>query len=377
MKKLLLTVSFAFIAVLSSLSFAQSGVYTYNTSDPTSCNGGAFLDSSLVTSNEQWYGNGNVLQMGGTAISNLCAGTYTVTYLDSNGNSVTVTFTIGSGSGSPCSGFTAYVSTTDATNSTTCDGTADVIAYGGTAPYSYLWDNGATTTTQSGLCAGTYNCYVTDANGCSASSSGYVYDATSGTIDSILIFTNNSFPNGTVIDTLNMVLIEDCAIDYSTVVSASITNAVPMTVDTVLITWSLYDVNGNVVATYTVPYFNSNPAAGIYSATLIVYCAQKSINYNTIQITDQFSMNPSTASISESSVESDFIVVNPFNETIAVNFETTSERTIVLSDMSGKVIFKGQSSEASVNIDATSVLAGMYILSVQEGSSIISKKLIK
>lgn len=46
------------------------------------------------------------------------------------------------------------------------DGSSLVTPIGGTAPYSYLWSNGQTTATATGLTTGNYWAYVTDANGC-------------------------------------------------------------------------------------------------------------------------------------------------------------------------------------------------------------------
>jgi hypothetical protein len=51
------------------------------------------------------------------------------------------------------------------------DGTASVSATGGTPTYNYLWSNGQTTNTATGLASGTYNLTITDANGCAISSS--------------------------------------------------------------------------------------------------------------------------------------------------------------------------------------------------------------
>jgi len=47
-----------------------------------------------------------------------------------------------------------------------CDGSAIATGMGGTAPYTYLWDdlNNQTTLTANGLCVGTYNVTVTDAS---------------------------------------------------------------------------------------------------------------------------------------------------------------------------------------------------------------------
>ncbi|MFC5409367.1 hypothetical protein ACFPMF_08625 [Larkinella bovis] len=97
-------------------------------------------------------------------ISGLVAGAYSVTVTDGNGCFVTNQVTI-----SDLAGPSVVVSNTAVSCNSTSTGLALAVASGGTAPYTYLWSNGATSSSVSGLAAGAYSVIVRDANGCQAS----------------------------------------------------------------------------------------------------------------------------------------------------------------------------------------------------------------
>ncbi|HRX64100.1 MAG TPA: T9SS type A sorting domain-containing protein, partial [Candidatus Absconditabacterales bacterium] len=100
--------------------------------------------------------------MTGTAVSNLTVGTYIVTVTDANGCQATTSVVIGQ---DPVLNATA-VTLQNVTCSGSFTGQAEANATGGTAPYSYLWNNGQTSQVASGLAAGSYSVTVTDNNGC-------------------------------------------------------------------------------------------------------------------------------------------------------------------------------------------------------------------
>ncbi len=101
----------------------------------------------------------------GPNATNLMAGTVIVTVTDATGCVATQSGTVTQTQGPSV---TAVVNT----NATcTTGGTATATATGGATPYTYLWSNGATTATATGLLAGTRTVTVTDANGCAASAS--------------------------------------------------------------------------------------------------------------------------------------------------------------------------------------------------------------
>jgi hypothetical protein len=102
------------------------------------------------------------------SVNGLASGTYTVTMTDALMCTATQTVTITSPP--PVS---ATITSTPPSCGSCCDGSATINFTGGPGPYSYQWiPSGGMLPTASGLCAGTYTCCATDANGCSTCNPG-------------------------------------------------------------------------------------------------------------------------------------------------------------------------------------------------------------
>jgi len=97
---------------------------------------------------------------------------------------------------------TSSISSTNLTCNGSNNGTASVIASGGTSPYTYSWNTGAITSSISNLIAGTYTVTLTDANGCTSITNAVITQPT--IINPFLTGTNpscNGFSNGSISNT--------------------------------------------------------------------------------------------------------------------------------------------------------------------------------
>ena len=143
------------------------------TTDPncTGSNGSATITNTVSGTAYTWYsisGSTSTTIGNASSLSGLSSGQYSVSGIDANGCATQgATFTL--------SGVAANLNLSTASiANVTCYGAADgfvnVAVSGGSAPYTYTWDNGTAGSALTGVSGGSYTVTVTDANGCIDSS---------------------------------------------------------------------------------------------------------------------------------------------------------------------------------------------------------------
>jgi hypothetical protein len=260
-------------AITEDLTGLIAGTYTVTVTDANGCTATTSVTITqpqaplaLTTSqvNVLCFGNStgsiNLTPTGGTPlysylwsnaattqdINNLPAGTYTVTTTDANGCVATTSVTITEPQ-APIVLSTTQVDVLCFGNST---GSIDLSPTGGTAPYAYLWSNGSTVQDPQNLAAGTYSVVVTDANGCT--------ETTSVTITQPAMNTTLATSHVNVL----------CFGDATGSIDLTVTGVLPP----YTFNWSnlatTEDISGLIAGTYTVNVFDANGCLATTSVTI-------------------------------------------------------------------------------------------------------------
>ncbi len=178
-------------ATTEDITGLAAGNYTVTVSDDNSCSttvtatvteGAQILATLDSVKNVACFGESNgavyTTLSGGTGnlsivwsntattddLTNLAAGTFTVTVTDGNMCTASVSATVTA----PSAALAASSVSTDQ-NQGSNNGAVNVTITGGTTPYTSLWSNNATTEDLTGLTAGIYSVTITDAGGCTVS----------------------------------------------------------------------------------------------------------------------------------------------------------------------------------------------------------------
>ncbi|HEY6160274.1 MAG TPA: T9SS type A sorting domain-containing protein [Bacteroidia bacterium] len=319
MKKLYFTLFSLFTAVLLS---AQCPVQTQQTNVTCfgQCNGTAMaFGSGNGPYQYSWLPGGQTTQ----SVSGLCAGTYSVYVLNASAclGQATVTIT-------QPSQLQAAATGQNSNNCTNCNGMLIGTETGGTPSYTFSWmPTNCNQQTCTGICPGTYTFMVTDANGCTATST----------------WTISSFGGPTVSTSSSNASCQNCCNGTAT---ANATGNAPFTYS-----WN----NGQTTAT----------ATGLCPGSYTVCVTDNSGCTSCQNVTVNFSVGISESnSITEVSVSP-----VPATDQLLVSFSNKNENEtqLLITDLLGNIVFnenEGNATSVTKQVDVSSFAKGMYFLQV-------------
>lgn len=307
-------------------SFTSTGTINGN------CTGTSTFNVSGGFAAYQYSWDNGVTFTPANTVFGLCPGIYDFICMDANGCLFTQPITISDSI--VIINISANLSSTDdLTNN--CNGSGSVSPNGGIAPYTVLWSDGSTTNFVSNLCAGIYSVTIWDSGSDSTTINFVIADSSS-------TYSNNPYPNGTINDTLYTDLVTNCIIDYNTIDSAALYQAVYNSSNqSMYVTWAIYSPTDTVYINDTLGFAG---IPGYYLLTITVFCPNKSGN-DFFQIEQfvffngfTFVWKPTLGLDEQDLLDQVSVYPNPFNNSISLDNNDGVIQSVKLIDLNGRVI---------------------------------------
>jgi ELWxxDGT repeat protein len=304
---------------------------------------------------------------------NMCAGTYTVTVTDAKNNTATAVGTLDAVTAATANATELNLNVTSANVSDPlkCDGSATVLATGGTPTYTISFSNDnvvGTSMSLTELCTGFYSVNVKDAAG-NKKSSTFVLASLATT------YTNSatSTPTSTIVATA----VSSCDINYSDIDKISIANAVKVN-GMYKVTWRI-TYKSSSTTNDIIQYYVINSTTGYATVVLDLYCSLRSSEFakgvDYLQLETITDGSPSTTSIEGLTFGNINIYPNPFDNKI--NVEVNDASQIILSDVTGKTIVALTINAGTTSIETSGLSAGVYLVTIKNQYGSTVNKLIK
>ena len=314
-------------------------------------------------------------------IDNLSAGTYDVTIYDADSASVSYSYDVNieqtegdstetDSTSNPCDNFYGEIYVDNATQGNN-NGAIYLNISGGTSPYTYAWNTGATTRDIDGLAPGHYTVDVADSNDCAFSLSAYVYEAS-----------GDSSGNQEPVDTVETEEPVDTC--FNNPIDHVVINSYVISGDYVETSWLVFDADDNLMGTFTASYYMTNDSAAYYQFVIRFECNRSratSSKFSYPLYIDR-GVVASVQTISNNSSEIN-IYPNPVNNTAFVNIDAqqSTDAQITIVSVTGQLISTQNVSlnigKNVVGINTSSLKQGTYILRLTRNNQVTIKRFMK
>lgn len=311
-----------------------------------------------------------------------------------------------------CGGLSMFTNVT--TTPVTCpglNGTASVSVSGGTPPFTYLWSNGQTTQTITGLAPGTYTLVVTDSTGFSSSNGGVVISNAlsavttvnpvscfGGSNGSVLMTVSNGtapytyqWSSGQTTKNINSLTVgvysvtitdsQGCTYTHSVLVTGA-----PMLVSNSYVTpsscWNCPDasagtnaVGGTAPYNYTwYPGGQTTPIISGITAGSYTVCVKDSKNCSTCDVLFIFFQG-----VNELLDQSVSISPNPSSGNFVVDFgnKNFGSAEVSFTDLTGRTVLETRMKASGKQpLTINSVSTGVYFLKLKTEQGVTTKKVV-